>query len=113
MGIQQEYIYKLTNNTANEVNKNILDMFPGEQTILIGVDKVEGDNSNLYAVEHLNSLNASGSLSSLDVLYNLDPSNGLCNATCMILVNLKQRVMGCCLLGGDHTALEAKPTKKK
>jgi hypothetical protein len=120
IGIQWQ-CNKQTNNTVNEVNKNILDMFPGAQTILIGVDKVEGDNSNLYAVECLNSLmNASGLPLThialkpgcpLMLLYNIDPSNGLCNGTFMILDNLKQRVMGCCLLSGEYKALEAKATK--
>jgi hypothetical protein len=40
------------------------------------------------------------------LLCNIDPSNGLCNSTCMILVDIRQRVLKCCILGGEHAGKE-------
>ena len=35
------------------------------------------------------------------LLRNIDPSNGLCNGTCMILLRIKSCVLKCRILGGD------------
>jgi hypothetical protein len=76
-----------------------------------GADKVSGDNSNLYPVEFLNSLNVSGLPLAhiplkpgcpLMLLRNIDPANGLCNGTRMILLDVRTRVLRCRILGGDH-----------
>jgi ATP-dependent DNA helicase PIF1 len=64
-----------------------------------------------YPVEFLNSLKTSGlPLAQLTLkigcplmlLRNLDPINGLCNGTCMILVNIQPRVLECHIMGGKH-----------
>jgi hypothetical protein len=63
-----------------------------------------------YPVEYLNSLNASGLPLArlalkpgcpLMLLRNLDPSNGLCNGTHMILLRIKPHVLEYRILGGD------------
>jgi hypothetical protein len=36
------------------------------------------------------------------LLCNLDPSQGLCNGTCMILMDIKQHVLQCHILGGEY-----------
>jgi hypothetical protein len=38
----------------------------------------------------------------LMLLCNLDPSNGLCNGTCMVLLDIRTMVLRCRILGGDH-----------
>jgi hypothetical protein len=89
----------------------ILDRFPGEQTVLMGVDKVNKDTSHVYPAEFLNSLNASGlplarlalkPACPLMLLRNIDPANGLCNGTRMILLDIRPMVLRCCILGGKH-----------
>ena len=37
------------------------------------------------------------------LLFNLDPSNGLCNGTCMVLLEVRTMVIRCLVLGGDNT----------
>jgi hypothetical protein len=103
------------NDTVDQLNQTILDRFPGEETMVVGADKVTGDNSNLYPVEFLNSLNMSGLPLAciplkpgvpLMLLRNIDPANGLCNGTRMILLDIKTRVLRCRILGGDHAGKE-------
>ena len=40
------------------------------------------------------------------LLRNIDPPNGLCNGTHMILLEIKPRVLRCRILGGDHAGKE-------
>ena len=77
----------------------------------MSVDKVNSDNSHIYPVEFLNSLNASGLPLAcialkpgcpLMLLRNLDPSNGLCNGTRMVLLEVRTMVLRCRILGGDN-----------
>src|SRR5882762_1235531 len=77
----------------------------------MGVDKVNKDTSHVYLTEFLNSLNASGlPLACLTLkpgcppmlLCNLDPSNGLCNCTHMVLLDIRTTVLRCLILGGHH-----------
>ena len=85
--------------------------FPGEESIHKSVDKVNSDNSYIYPVEFLNSLNTSGlPLACIALkpgcppmlLHNLDPNNDLCNGTCMVLLEVRKMVLRCHILGGDN-----------
>ena len=77
----------------------------------MSVDKVNSDNSYIYPVEFLNSLNASGLPLAcivlkpgcpLMLLHNLDPSNGLCNGMYMVLLEVRMIVLRCHILGSDN-----------
>ena len=77
----------------------------------MSVDKVNSDNSHIYPVEFLNSLNVSGLPLAcialkpgcpLMLLRNLDPSNSLCNSMCMVLLKVRTMFLSCCILGGDN-----------
>src|SRR5882762_10044537 len=48
------------NDAVDQLNHLILDRFPGQETILMGIDRVNKDTSHVYPTEFLNSLNASG-----------------------------------------------------
>jgi ATP-dependent DNA helicase PIF1 len=81
----------------------------------MSADTVRGDNATLYPTEYLNSINASGLPLArlalkpgcpLMLLRNLDPTNGLCNGTRMILLEIKPMVLRCCILGGKHAGNE-------
>ena len=88
-------------------------MFPGEETTLLGFDTVaeDGNGHNDYPVEYLNSMVVAGlPLAHLKLkkgcplmlLRNMDQVNGLCNGTRMVLLDIKSRVLQCCILGGKH-----------
>ena len=100
------------NDAVDEINQSILDRFPGEQTVLTSVDKVTGIQfQNMYPTEFLHSLKASGLPLAhlalkpgcpLMLLRNLDVTSGLCNGTCMILLQINMRVLKCRILGGKY-----------
>ena len=99
------------NDAVDEINQDILNQFPGQQTIVTSIDKVTNHMQEVYPIEFLHSLKASGlPLAHLALkpgvpimlLRNLDVANGLCNGTRMILLELKQRVLKCRILGGKH-----------
>jgi hypothetical protein len=96
------------NDVVDDLNKSILDTFPGEETVLISTGKVT-EGEDIYPLEYLHSLTATGLPLShlalkpgcpLMLLRNIDPSEGLCNGTCMILMDIRQHVLQCCILGG-------------
>jgi len=103
------------NDDVDDLNSDILAKFPGEEKVLRSADCIVGDINDPieyqpYPVEYLNSLNVSGiPLAKLALkpgcplmlLRNIDPSNGLCNGTRMILLRIKPRVLECRILGGD------------
>ena len=103
------------NDAVDELNQAILTQFPGEETIMHSADKVDGDDGQLYPTEFLNAINVSGlPLANLALkrgcplmlLRNLDPQNGLCNGTRMVLLEIQPRVLHCRILGGDHAGKE-------
>jgi ATP-dependent DNA helicase PIF1 len=100
------------NDAVDELNQSILDRFPGQQTVITSVDKVIGPMQNVYPLEYLHKQNASGLPLAhlalkpgcpLMLLGNLDVTNGLCNGTRMILLQIQPRVLECRILGGKHS----------
>ena len=104
------------NDDVDDLNSDILARFPAEEKVLRSADSVVTNDGvpidyQPYPVEYLNSLNASGlPLARLTlkpgcplmVLRNLDPSNGICNGTRMVLLRIKSHVLECRILGGDE-----------
>ena len=102
------------NDAVDAINQEILDTFPGQEVTVHSIDCAsdpdEGvDHSHVYPVEFLNSLVLSGlPLAHLKLkqgcplmlLRNLDPSVGLCNGTRLILIEVRPRVLKCCIMGG-------------
>ena len=98
------------NDDVHDINHAILDIFPGDPTVLTSTDQAL-DNENLFPLEFLNTINVGGlPLAHLTLkpgcpvmlLRNLDPENGLCNGTRMIIVNIRPRILECRILGGSH-----------
>ena len=104
------------NDDVDELNACILDKFPGQESILWSADKVDMEHTHenealLYPPEFLATLRGTGLPLArlalkpgcpLMLLRNLDPSNGLCNGTRMILLQIRPRVLVCRILGGKH-----------
>ncbi len=103
------------NDDVDEINQQVLDMFPGQETVYWSTDKkIEeelDDAATLYPVEFLQNFNASGLPRAklalkigcpLMLLCNLDPANGLCNGTQMILTRFRPHVLECRLLSGNN-----------
>ena len=98
-------ILSCKNNDVDHLNSDTLGMFPGEQKIMQSADSLVTDSpdeiQNAMPVEFLYSITVHGLPlshltlkvgSPLMLLYNLDPSNGLCNGTHLILTRFKPHV---------------------
>ena len=114
-------ILSCRNDDVDEINKIILDKFPGQSRIYTSADKVvledgaDGNDAPVYPVEYLNTLSIGGlPLAKLELkagcplmlLRNLDPFNGLCNGTRLILLEMRSRVVRCRVLSGTHAGTE-------
>lgn len=104
-------ILSAKNDAVDDLNTSILEKFPGEQSVFISIDGVIIDRYEHYPDEFLNSLKVSslpaaqlalksGCLFILSC--NINSSNGLCNGTRMILLEIRTDVLKCCILGGKH-----------
>jgi hypothetical protein len=108
------------NDDVDEMNSKILQKFPGQEVVSWSADKVDMEDGRapvgehevqLYPAEFLATLKGSGLPLAwlalkpgcpLMLLRNLDPANGLCNGTRMILLQIRPRVLVCRILGGKH-----------
>ena len=107
-------ILSCRNSDVFDLNAAILAVFPGDETNTNSADSVvleAGADSDFhpYPVEFLNSIKVPGlPLAHLALkegcpimlLRNLDPSQGLCNGTRLILLRVRPRVLECCIIGG-------------
>jgi ATP-dependent DNA helicase PIF1 len=98
-------ILSCKNDGVGDINAAVLEKFPGQTQILQSADSAETDNEDVpYPMEYLNSLNTLGlPLAKLAletgvpvmVLHNLDPTQGLCNGTCLIVTDIRLCVPKC------------------
>ncbi|RCV06216.1 hypothetical protein SETIT_1G145600v2 [Setaria italica] len=84
------------NEHVDVVNALIIDRFPGTKHVYYSFDSVEDDTRNNYPLDFLNSVTPNGlppheltikKNCPVILLHNLDPHNGLCNGTRLIVVN--------------------------
>ena len=109
-------ILSVKNDDVDKINDAILDQFylDREKHIMLSADSVNLDDNalqnQLYPIEFLNSLKASGlPLSNLALkagrlfmlLRNLEPSKGLCNKSQLVLTDIHQHVLKCKIITGD------------
>ena len=103
------------NDEAYSINNEVLQRFPGNESICLSADSAEYDeDSELHEpipVELLRSLNPSGLPPAelrlkpgcpLILLRNIAPARGLCNGTRMVLERISDRVLEVRILGGNH-----------
>jgi hypothetical protein len=114
----ERVILSCQNKYVNELNKTVLDKFPGAAQVFHSVDSIptaqqtgEDDPLLNYPVEYLNEINCGSlPLAKLElkigcpvmVLKNLDAANGLCNGSRGILSRHSNRVLEVRLLTGEH-----------
>ncbi|XP_024977613.1 uncharacterized protein LOC112515169 [Cynara cardunculus var. scolymus] len=87
------------NDNVDEINDQLIDKFCGDEKIYYSFDEAEDDRNNFYPMEFLNSLTVSGLPPHyfrlkigcpIILLWNIDPSNGLCNGTRLICRGFQQ-----------------------
>jgi hypothetical protein len=114
---QHRSILSARNADVDEVNHRIIQMFPGNEQLLLSADSVvhendaEEDATHHYPMEYLRSLRPAGLPPGelrlkrgcpIILLRNLAPRRGLCNGTRLIVVNIQDRTLEAQIIGGDH-----------
>ena len=113
--ISNSAILATTNLKVNEINANIIDMFPGDYKIYSAIDYAKAHDgsepdANLCTLEYLATINVPDiPLNELELklnttvmlLRNLKIKEGLCNGTRLRIMNMKENVIQCKILTGD------------
>ncbi|KAI3725247.1 hypothetical protein L1987_65028 [Smallanthus sonchifolius] len=104
-------ILSTRNESVDEINDQMIDIFQGEEKIYHSFDEAEDNHNNFYPIEFLNSLTVSG-LSPhklrlkigcpIILLRNIDPSHGLCNGTRLICKGFQHNVIDAEIAVGQH-----------
>jgi hypothetical protein len=110
-------ILSAQNNNVEDVNGCILRAFPGSEEVFYSANSVEqeaganDDPTHQYPVEYLWTLKPAGLPpgelclkvgSLLLLLWNLAPRHGLCNGTCLVLLNAGSHILQARIIGGKH-----------
>ena len=93
------------NDSTSEMNDQVMDLLPGEETISYSADTPNSqDEDGDIPVEFLNTLNYPGYPKHqlrlkknmiLMLMRNINKKQGLCNGTSLILKNVKDRTLEC------------------
>jgi hypothetical protein len=109
--ISSRAILSTKNEYVDELNAMLIDQFPGEEKIYYSFDSAVDDPHNYYPPEFLNSLTPNGlppHVLRLKIncpvilLRNLDPFNGLCNGTRLIIRAFQENAIDAEIIGGQH-----------
>ena len=112
--IKNRAILTPKNEDVDSINEQIINIFPGDARVFLSADSVEDKNEvhlGLYPVEFLNTLTPSGTPPHklvlkegvpIILLRNLNPIEGLCNGTRLIVRNFNYYVIDAEILTGSH-----------
>jgi ATP-dependent DNA helicase PIF1 len=109
--MRERAILSTRNEHVDVVNANMIDKFPGDKHVYYSFDEVEDDPQNNYPLEFLNSLTPNGLPAHeltikkncpIILLRNLDPHNGLCNGTRLIVRGLMRNCIDAEIANGQH-----------
>ena len=110
--IKNRAILTLRNDDVDDINEKIINIFPGNAQEFLSADSVEDENlvhQNLYPIEFLNTLTPSGTPphklvlkigAPIILLRNINPTEGLCNGTRLIIRRFQQHVIDAEILTG-------------
>ena len=109
--ISQKIILCPKNETADLINDYVIHQLPGDGISLLGADSVEGSAAVNFPTEYLNSITPNGMpphrlflkmFATVILLRNLDPDEGLCNGTRLIIRAFSNRVIDAEIATGVH-----------
>jgi len=92
--MRERAILSTRNEYVDVVNALMIDRFPGEEKVYYSFDSVDDDSRNNYPIDFLNTITPNGlpphelkvkKNCPVILLRNLDPHNGLCNGTRLII----------------------------
>jgi hypothetical protein len=104
-------ILSTKNEHVDDLNDKMISRFPGEEKVYHSFDSIEDDLQNNYTIDFLNSITPNGlPPHTLKVkvncpvilLRNLDPHNGLCNGTRLMIRAFQDNAIDAEIVGGQH-----------
>ncbi|XP_066351521.1 uncharacterized protein [Miscanthus floridulus] len=104
-------ILSTKNEHVDQLNEKMIDRFPGEEKVYHSFDSVNDDSINNYPIDFLNSITPNGLPPHVlkvkincpvILLRNLDPNNGLCNGTRLMVKALQDNAIDVEIVGGQH-----------
>lgn len=104
-------ILSTKNDHVDDLNDKMISRFPGEEKLYHSFDSIEDDLQNNYNIDFLNSITPNGlplHVLRLKVncpvilLRNLDPNNGLCNGTRLMIKAFQDNAIDAEIVGGQH-----------
>uniref|UniRef100_A0A8I6WZN8 ATP-dependent DNA helicase n=1 Tax=Hordeum vulgare subsp. vulgare TaxID=112509 RepID=A0A8I6WZN8_HORVV len=104
-------ILSTKNENVDKINTRMIERFQGEEKIYHSFDSVEDDPHGYYAPEFLNNLTPNGLPPRalklkinfpIILLRNIDPVNGLCNATRLVVWDFQRNTFDAEIVLGQH-----------
>jgi ATP-dependent DNA helicase PIF1 len=112
--ITSRAILSTRNDWVDMINMRMIDHFQGEQMLYYSFDTVMDDPNNYYPSEFLNTLTPNGlppHILKLKVgcpimlLRNIDPANGLCNGTRLVVRGFQKNSIDAEIVLGQHAGM--------
>ena len=106
-------ILSTKNDYVDKLNANMIDRFPGQAKVYHSFDSVDDDPHNSYPLDYLNSITPNGLPPHelivkincpVILLRNLDPNNGLCNGTRLMVRAFQDNAIDAEIVGGQHAS---------
>ncbi|XP_066351522.1 ATP-dependent DNA helicase PIF1-like [Miscanthus floridulus] len=104
-------ILSTKNEHVDQLNQKMIDRFPGEEKVYHSFDSVDDDSINNYPIDFLNSITPNGLPPHvlkvkincpMILLLNLDPNNGLCNGTRLMVRAFQGNAIDAEIVGGHY-----------
>uniref|UniRef100_A0A453BGH0 ATP-dependent DNA helicase n=1 Tax=Aegilops tauschii subsp. strangulata TaxID=200361 RepID=A0A453BGH0_AEGTS len=104
-------ILSTKNEHVDDLNDKMISRFPGEEKVYHSFDYIEDDFQNNYTIDFLNSITPNGLPPHVlrvkincpvILLRNLDPHNGLCNGTRLMIRAFQDNAIDAEIIGGQH-----------
>uniref|UniRef100_K3YL66 ATP-dependent DNA helicase n=3 Tax=Setaria italica TaxID=4555 RepID=K3YL66_SETIT len=109
--ITSRAILSTCNDCVDRINLKMIERFQGEEMVYHSFDSVEDDPHNYYPPEFLNTLTPNGlppHMLKLKIncpiilLRNIDPANGLCNGTRLVVRGFQKNAIDAEIVLGQH-----------
>uniref|UniRef100_A0A453QHK2 ATP-dependent DNA helicase n=1 Tax=Aegilops tauschii subsp. strangulata TaxID=200361 RepID=A0A453QHK2_AEGTS len=112
--ITSRAILSTRNDCVDKINLKMIDRFQGEEMVYHSFDSVEDDPHNYYPPKFLNTLTPNGlppHMLKLKIncpiilLRNIDPANGLCNGTRLLVRGFQKNAIDAEIVVGQHSGM--------
>ncbi|KAG2562049.1 hypothetical protein PVAP13_8KG279902 [Panicum virgatum] len=109
--MRERAILSTRNEHADSLNATMIAKYPGKEKIYYSHDSVDDNSTNNYPLDFLNSITPNSlpphelkikKNCPVILLRNIDPHNGLCNGTWLIVKAFEDNVIDCEIVNGQH-----------